>query len=270
MHAVSWRRTSGDGFGDGRARSRRRRTLGRDRGAMAGALRSADGGTGMRAEGIAGAPRVTGRAEAAPPTRRRPQAVYSGISQSGNQRVDAPPRSGSSAPSWAFRRSSRSVSRCLLAGRGHERVERAALEVVDEVERPALLLEGEHRGQQAVAVAAALELGRDRVERDHQVLEVRVAQDQPAVAELVVGRLDLRAGVLGGAAQQLLGLLHDALEVGGAERLEDDPGRAAVLEAEPGLERDLRRGHREQPVGRGALQLALAAEERVEEAHAER
>src|SRR4051812_8572050 len=53
----------------------------------------------------------------------------------------------------------------LLVARGrHERVEAAALEVVDEVERLVLLLESEHAGQQAVAVAAALELVRDRVE----------------------------------------------------------------------------------------------------------
>src|SRR3954452_7628117 len=73
----------------------------------------------------------------------------------------------------------------LLAG-GDEGGESAALEVVDQVERLALSLEGEHRRQQPVAVATPLELGGNRVERHHQVLELAVAQDQPAVAELVV------------------------------------------------------------------------------------
>src|SRR4051794_31640660 len=42
----------------------------------------------------------------------------------------------------------------LRARRRHERVEEAALVVVDEVDRAALLLEGEDGGQHAVAVAA--------------------------------------------------------------------------------------------------------------------
>src|SRR4051794_29068423 len=52
-----------------------------------------------------------------------------------------------------------------LLTRRHEGIEGAALEVVDQVERLALLLEGEHRRQQAVAVAATLELRGDSVER---------------------------------------------------------------------------------------------------------
>src|SRR5215204_6323948 len=126
----------------------------------------------------------------------------------------------------------------LLALRGHERVIGAALEVVDEVERLAVLLEGEHGGEHAVAVAGALELARDGVDRHHEVVEVLVLEHEPAVAVLVVVRLDLGAGVFGRAGQQLLGLLHDLLEVGGAERLEDDPRAAAVLEAKARIERD--------------------------------
>src|ERR671914_1015244 len=49
----------------------------------------------------------------------------------------------------------------LVALRRHERVVRAALEVVDEVDRAALFLEGEHRAQQAVTVALPLERRRD-------------------------------------------------------------------------------------------------------------
>jgi hypothetical protein len=69
--------------------------------------------------------------------------------------------------------------------------------------------------------------------------------------------------------QQLLGLLEDRVEVGRLERLEDDSGGSLVHEPQPGVERDLRRRHREQPVGGGALELLAAApQQRVEETHA--
>src|SRR5829696_7639930 len=151
----------------------------------------------------------------------------------------------------------------VVARRRDERVVAAALEVVDEVDGLPLVLEREDRGEQAVAVAALLELRRDRVEGDDEVLEVWVAEDQPAVAVLVGRGLDGGAGVLGAGAQQVLGLLDDPVEVRGLERLEDDPCRGLVLEAEPGVERDLRRGHREQAVGRRALDpLPATAEQR--------
>src|SRR4051794_3904426 len=149
----------------------------------------------------------------------------------------------------------------------HERVEEAALVVVDEVDRAALLLEGEDGGQHAVAVAARLERGGDHVDRHHEVLEVVVAQDDPAVAVVVAGGLDGRAGVARLAAQELLRVADHLLEVGRRDRLEREAGDVAVLEAEPGLERDLRGGHREQAIARRDLQLAAAAEERVEKAH---
>src|SRR3954468_16261540 len=156
----------------------------------------------------------------------------------------------------------------LVPGRGHERVVLAALEVVDEVDGLALLvLEREHGGQQPVAVAAARELGGDDVDRLDQVVEVGVAQNDPAVAELVVVGLDARAGVLGGAAQELLGVADDLLEVGRAERLEDDARGVLVLEPEPGLDRDVGRDHREDAIRRGPLQLLAPAEQGVEEAH---
>src|SRR3954447_21663533 len=63
----------------------------------------------------------------------------------------------------------------LLAARRRERVERAALVVVDPVDVPvALVAEREHRAQDALAVTAALERRGDRVDADHQILEVRV------------------------------------------------------------------------------------------------
>ena len=59
---------------------------------------------------------------------------YSGMSQSGNQRAMSSSQ-GSSRASWALRRSSSSRVARLRAGRGHEGVVGAALEVVDEVDR---------------------------------------------------------------------------------------------------------------------------------------
>ena len=48
---------------------------------------------------------------------RRAESTYSGMSQSGNQRAMSSSQ-GSSAPSWAWRRSSRSVSRACSPGAG--------------------------------------------------------------------------------------------------------------------------------------------------------
>ena len=111
------------------------------------------------------------------PKGRRAETSYSGISHSGNQRAMSS-SIGSSRPAGPSCRSSCSVSRCLVARRRHERVVGAALEVVDEVDALAVVVEGEDGGQQAVAVAAALELGRERVHRHDEVVEVGVAQDR--------------------------------------------------------------------------------------------
>src|SRR5918994_2285086 len=156
----------------------------------------------------------------------------------------------------------------LLAARRHERIEGAALVVVDPVQRPVLLVaEGEHGGEDAVAVAAALDLVRDGVDTDHEVLEVGVADDHPAVAVLVVGALDAALVVGAGAAHDLLHVARQLLEVGGRERLEHDRRLARRAESERELHLHVRRRHREQAVGRGLLELALAAKD-VEEAHA--
>src|SRR5436309_13883109 len=62
----------------------------------------------------------------------------------------------------------------LLGAAGRrERVERAPLVVVDEVNRPLVgILEGEHGAQHALAVAAGLERAAHRVDPDDQVIEV--------------------------------------------------------------------------------------------------
>src|SRR4051812_15126426 len=62
------------------------------------------------------------------------------------------------------------VVAALVAPRGDERVEAAALVVIDPVDGPALVVpEGEHGAQDALAVAAALQCAGDRVDADHQV-----------------------------------------------------------------------------------------------------
>src|SRR4051794_25097967 len=159
------------------------------------------------------------------------------------------------------------VALLLAAGRD-ERVEGTALVVVDPVHAlPGLVLEGEHGGEDAIAVAAHLQLAADRVDAGHQILEIGVAQDHPAVAEGVGFRLHLRARLLGRRADELLHVLGQRGEVGGLELLEDDRRRAGRLQPQRALELDVRRGHREQPIGRGLLELPLAPQD-VEEAHA--
>src|SRR4051794_22742130 len=104
----------------------------------------------------------------------------------------------------------------LGAGGRDEGVEAAALVVVDEVDPlGACVVEAEHRAQDAIAVAAGLDRGRDRVDPDHEVLHVGVGEDHPAVAELVVRGGDGRARLLAGAFDDLLHVLDDAFEVGG-------------------------------------------------------
>src|SRR5206468_9150732 len=66
---------------------------------------------------------------------------------------------------------------------------RAALVAVDPVDRVPAALELEHRGEQLRAEALLLETLRDRVNRGHLVLELRVADDDPGVAERVLAAL---------------------------------------------------------------------------------
>src|SRR4051812_23669896 len=125
----------------------------------------------------------------------------------------------------------------LAAARRHERVPVAALVVVDEVDRLLRrVLEGEDSRQDALAVAADRERVAHRVDADREVLEVRVLHDHPAVAELVVGRLDRRADLVAGALEHLFYLGDDRLEVARAQRLEDDRRLAARLDALLGFE----------------------------------
>jgi hypothetical protein len=71
----------------------------------------------------------------------------------------------------------------------------------------------------------------------------------------------LRAALAAGGDNDFFHFLDDAFELGGRKRLEDDrrpPGRGdPVL----GLERDVGRGDRKQPVGGGPLDLVAAGED---------
>src|SRR5438128_9270658 len=113
------------------------------------------------------------------------------------------------------------VAALVLAGR-HERPERAALVAVDQVDGELSAFEAEDGGEQLLAETLLLESLRDRVHRGHLVLEVRVADDDPAEAEAVLAALELRAGLLRDALEQLLDVLRRALELSRGERLEAD------------------------------------------------
>ena len=107
------------------------------------------------------------------------------------------PRAGTSArapPRPAARRRSgpagaaRARSRAAGAARGHEGVEVAALVVVDPVDGLVLRRRGTRTRRRARARRSRRpERARDRVDADDEVLEVRVGEDDPAVAEPVVG-----------------------------------------------------------------------------------
>jgi hypothetical protein len=83
---------------------------------------------------------------------------------------------------------------------------------------------------------------------------------------LVVGALDRALVLAAGAADDLLHVLHELLEVSRRQGLEDDRRLAGALEVELHVELHVGRRHGEQAVGRGLLELALAAKD-VEEAH---
>jgi hypothetical protein len=155
----------------------------------------------------------------------------------------------------------------LVAAGGDERVVRAALVVVDPVDVLVLrVAEREDGAEDALAVAAVLQRLGDDVDPDHEILEVLVREHHPAVAEAVVGAIHARAGVVPRAAEDLLHVGHDRLEVRGRERLEHDRRPAGALEPERHLERDRGGRHREQPALGRRLDLPLARQD-VEQAH---
>src|SRR6266545_550304 len=116
-----------------------------------------------------------------------------------------------------------------LAVQRRERIEGAALVEVDEVAALARAgspgpgrVEAEHRAQELRPVAALLQRGIGHVGAGDQVLEIRVAEHHPAVAEAVVAHPQRRAGLPHRQLQQLGQLLGGGGEVRAGGRLEAD------------------------------------------------
>ena len=162
-------------------------------------------------------------------------------------------------PTCAFRRSSRSLSRCCGPPAGRTGRTRRACSC-----RSSRRGRRAGRGTRTPRTAAARRSRRPGCAVDTPLTPTTRSsmsssrEDHPAVAELVVARLDGRAGVAARAAHDLLHVLHDLLEVGGGQRLEDDRRLARDFRSQLRLERDVGGRHREQPVRRaGCLSLRL-------------
>jgi hypothetical protein len=97
------------------------------------------------------------------------------------------------------------------------------------------------------------------------VLEVGIADDDPFEAERVRLPLERRACALCDAREELLDVGLGLPELTGRERFEDRRAGSGRLERALRVERDGRGRQREEPLGRGLLQL-LATEEDVAEA----
>src|SRR5207249_814046 len=119
----------------------------------------------------------------------------------------------------------------------HERPERASLVAVDEVDRIAAAVEAEDSREELRAEAACLQLRPDEVDGVHEVFELRVADDEPRIAERVLRALDPRAGVAGDGVEELPQVALRLVELPGGERLEDDRRDARGPESELGIER---------------------------------
>src|SRR5262249_32270664 len=81
----------------------------------------------------------------------------------------------------------------LLVSHRDDRPERPALVAVDPVDRMLPTLEAERGREQPLPEAALLQLGADQVDRRDEILELRIANDQPLEAEVVGAALHLRA-----------------------------------------------------------------------------
>src|SRR4051812_45768358 len=158
------------------------------------------------------------------------------------------------------------VSLLALAGR-NEGPEGTPLVAVDPVHGLLAALELEHRSEELASETRLLEPLRDRVDRGDLVLQVRVADDDPRVAEGVLPALELRARLSGYSLQQLLQVVLGTHEVAGRERLEDHPSRASGTQAELRVERDGSGAQGKQALARRTGELLLP-EERVSEPHA--
>jgi hypothetical protein len=117
-------------------------------------------------------------------------------------------------------------------------------------------LELEDGGEQLRPEAAPLQLRADEVHRRDQVLEVRILDDEPLVAEIVRLAPQLRARLPRGDVEQLLQIVLGAHEVTGRQRLEDDRSAPGRPQPELVLERDDGGREREQLLAPRLLELA--------------
>ena len=102
--------------------------------------------------------------------------------------------------------------------------------------------------------------------RADEVLEVRVAHDDPVVAVVVALPLDLRAGGLRDRVHELVDVVEGAAELAGRLRLERDRRRAGRLQPEVDLHRD-RRGRQREELILLRLGELLSPEQDVAETH---
>ena len=100
--------------------------------------------------------------------------------------------------------------------------------------------------------------------RGDLVLELRIVDDDPRVAEFVLAAFELGAGVGRDPVQELLEIVLGADEVAGRKRLEADAPRPGRAQPQLGVERDRGGRQREQPLARRAGEL-LSPEQDVTE-----
>ena len=109
-------------------------------------------------------------------------------------------------------------------------------------------VEAERGGEQLLAEALGLELGADEMDGGDEILEVRVANDEPLEPVRVRAALDLGARLTRGRRARAPHLVGGEAELACRERLVDDGRRAARLQAELDVERHPRGREREELV----------------------
>src|SRR5580765_2176449 len=126
---------------------------------------------------------------------------------------------------------------------------------VDPVHGLLAAFELEDRGEELASEARFLEPLGNCVNPGYLVLQVRVTDDDPRVAERVLAALELRAGLCGYPIEELLQVVLGAHEVARRERLENDPSRAGRTQSELRVERDGSGAQGEQPLARRTGEL---------------
>src|SRR5439155_17341872 len=127
-------------------------------------------------------------------------------------------------------------------------------------------VELEDGGEELGAEALLLQSLRDGVDRGDLILERRVVDDDPRVAEGVVAAFGLRARLRRNRVQHLLQVVLRPHEFSRGEGLEDDASHSRRPEPQFRVQRHRGGRQREEPLLRRAGQLLLS-EENVAEPH---